>query len=161
MPDVYTVKDRWGYWWSSVVSPEEGYVCHGETWSATTLELRTLDYIVDGYGGIDDDPSLIEDDEIITSWADDVIRVAKARPKPKPTLQTIERGEDPSLLDPDLELEVTLDLIFSERKRSEQLRHLRLFAEKVWDVAYDTSWSDGPDILTPSPFKRETRASDG
>lgn len=164
--EIYTVMDPWGFWWSSVVSPEEGYVCHGVA-DEKTMELRTLDYIAEGYG-IDDTPSdIIEDDEVITTWADDVIRGIKTRPKPKPNLGTIERGEDPSLLDVQAELEVTLDMIITHRKRSDQLAHLRFFAEKIWDAAEEATAEDiskccgcsGSDKEL-NPFK-ERRASDG
>lgn len=137
MTEIYTIKDRWGYWWSSAASPEEGYLLHKPGEGAVTIKLRTLDHIIQNYGISAGAPiqEVIEDDEIITTWADDVIRASKAAPKPKPILATIERGEDPSLLDPEAELETTLDLVLSERKRSEQLGHLRYFALRLWDVA--------------------------
>lgn len=149
MPEIYTVKDPWGYWWSSVVSPEEGYVCHGVA-DEKTMELRTLDYIIEGYGILDDGipQEVIEDDEVIMAWADDVIVRRVAAQKPEKKSEPVERGEDPSVFDSEVALENLLRAIEDELYEQEGVRFplgekaIREFAEKVWDAAEEATATD-------------------
>lgn len=147
MPEVYTIKDRWGYWWSSAASPEEGFVCHG-TNGMTTIELRTLDHIIQNYGisagaAVQE---VIEDDEMITAWADDFIvrHDLKAAPK-KEKSEPVERGEDPSVFDAEAAIRLVVETDADLRTMSDPVRHqaiLREFAKRIWDEAEDATAED-------------------
>lgn len=146
MTETYTVKDRWGYWWSSTASPEEGYVCHMKLFDRKTVELRTLDHIIQNYGisSVAAVQEVIEDDEVIMAWADDVIvrRDLKAAPK-KDKPEPVERGEDPSVFDAEVTMENLLRAIEDELYEQEGVRFrlgekaIHEFAEKVWDAGFE------------------------
>lgn len=147
MPEIYTVKDRWGFWWSSATTPEKGYVCHSDT-GAQAVELRTLDHIMDNYGisagaAVQE---VIEDDEMIMAWADDVIvrRDLKAAPKREKS-EPVERGEDPSVFDAEAAIRLVVETDADLRTMSDPVRHqaiLREFAKRIWDVAESAGADD-------------------